>query len=182
MKKFTSFPGLAALALAFALAGLNAAAQPPGGGGGGGRGGFGGMMGDSTQRTQMQVTALRESIGVTNNDEWAVISPRLLKVVQLKSDQSMADISRMIAPMMAQFGGGMPADANPFGATPDAAADALKNAVDKKAPIAEVKAALAKFREAKAQRQAEMTKAQDDLKAVLSVRQEAALVSAGYLE
>jgi hypothetical protein len=178
MKKLTSFPGLAALALAFALAGLNAAAQPPGGG----RGGFGGMMGDPAQRAQTQVDALRDSIGVTNNDEWAVISPRLLKVVQLKSDQSMAEIARMMAPMMAQFGGAMPADANPFGVKPDAASDALKNALDKKAPIAEVKAALAKFREARTQKQAEMTKAQDDLKAVLSVRQEAALVSSGYLE
>jgi hypothetical protein len=165
----------------FVFSGHHATAQPVGFGGGGG-GGFGGMMGDPTQRAQMQVDSLRDSLAVTNDAEWAVISPLLTKVVQLKSSDSMAEISRMMAPMMAQFGGGMGGGASFLGVTPDPNAGALQQALDGHGTVAQVKAALAKFRAAKQQKQAELTKAQEALKQVLTVRQEAALALAGYLE
>ena len=88
----------------------------------------------------------------------------------------------MMSSMMAQFGGGMPGGANPLGGTPDPAADTLQQALDGHGTVAQVKAALAKFRAAKQQKQAELTKAQEALKQVLTVRQEAALALAGYLE
>ena len=105
MKNLKSLLGLMTLALAFAVSGHKAAAQ--GGFGGGGPGGFGAMLGDPAQRAQLQVTALRDSLVVTNDAEWNVIAARLLKVVQLKSDNSMAEIAKMMAPMMAMLGGGM---------------------------------------------------------------------------
>jgi hypothetical protein len=180
MKKLTSFLGLTTLTLTFVLSGHDAAAQPGGFGGGGGPGG---MMGDPVQRTKMQVDSLRATLAVTNDAEWAVISARLSKVVQLKSDNTMAEITRMMSSMMAQFGGGMPqGGANPFGGAPDPSADALKQALDGHGSGAQVKAALEKFRDAKKQKQAELSKAQDALKEVISVRQEAALALAGYLE
>jgi hypothetical protein len=209
MKKFNSCLTLSVLALAFALSGHEAAAQPdmggPAGGGyanGGGGMGYGGggagiraLMGDPTQRAEMQVDSLRDSLAVTNDAEWDVISPRLLKVVQLKSDDSMAEISRMMSPMMAWMGAGaggmgnnmrglagMGGIAGVLGVQSDPAADALQQVLDGQGSVAQVKAALAKFRAAKQQKQAELAKAQDALKAVLSIRQEAALTLAGYLE
>ena len=141
------------------------------------------MLGDPAQRAQLQVNALRDSLVVTNDAEWNVIAARLLKVVQLKSDSSMAELSKMMAPMMAMMGGGMGGGmANLLGIQPDRSADALQQALDNNGTTAQVKAALAKFRLAKQQRQAELTKAQDSLKEVLTVRQEATLALAGYLE
>ena len=103
MKNFKWLSGLVTLSLAFALSGHKAVAQGGFGGGGmGGRGGFGAMMGDPAQRAQMQVDSLRESLAVTNDAEWNIISQLLLKVVQLKSEQSIAEIARMAAPMMAK--------------------------------------------------------------------------------
>ena len=212
MKKFSSWFTLSVLALAFALSGHKAAAQPdlggpagPGGGGymnggggymgGGGGGGLRAILGDPTQRAEMQVDSLRDTLAVTNDAEWDVISPRLLKVVQLKSENSMAEASRMVAPLTAWMGagaggmggnirgmGGVGGIMGMLGIQSDPSADALQQALDGQGSVAQVKAALAKFRAAKQQRQAELTKAQDALKAVLSVRQEAALALAGYLE
>jgi hypothetical protein len=207
------------VSLGFALSGYNVAAQPDMGGDtgggpggpGGGMGGMGGMgrmgglralMGDPAQRAETQVEALRDSLAVTNDQEWDVISPMLLKVVQLKSEISTAELSRMMNSMMSSFmgggaggmggaagmGGGMAAlsgmggIAGMLGVQPDPTADALRQTLNSDGTAAQVKAALAKFRAAKAQKLAELTKAQDALKGVLSVRQEATLALAGYLE
>ena len=193
MKKIQSLLGLTTLALVFALSGRQAAAQPGMGGfggggfgpGGGGGGGFRSLMGSPAQRAQVQVDGLRDSLAVTNDAEWDVISPRLLKVVQLKSDESIAEIAKMAAPFMAMMGGmggGMGGGANFLGAQPDPTADALQSALDNNGSVAQVKAALAKFREAKKQKQDALASARAALKEVLSVRQEATLVLAGYLE
>jgi len=195
MKEFKSLVSVASLALALAFAACNALAQPGFGGGGfgGGGGGVGGRNGffaaltDPAQRAQMQVDSLRDSLAVTNDAEWNVIAARLMKVVQIKSDIAMAEVVRMMTPLMAMMPGGIGANmlgggANPFGGAADPSADALQKALDNSAPSADVKAALAKFRESKKLKLAELTKAQDALKEVLSVRQEAALALAGYLE
>jgi hypothetical protein len=188
MKNFKSWIGLVTLSLAFALSGHKAAAQGGFGGRGGGGGAFGRMMGDPAQRAQAQVDALHDPLAVTNDAEWNIIAQRLLKVVQLKSDNSIAEIARMAAPFMAMMGGGMGGmggmggAANLFGVQPDPTADALQQALDGNGTVAQVKAALAKFREAKKQKQAALAQAQDALKEVLSVRQEAVLALAGYLE
>jgi hypothetical protein len=65
---------------------------------------------------------------------------------------------------------------------PDPSADSLRNAIDNNAPNAQVKAALDKFRDSRKQKQAELSKAQEDLRSVLTVRQEAALVLGGMLD
>ena len=86
----------------------------------------------------------------------------------------------MMAPMMARMGGaGGP---SPFGGLRDPTADTLQTTLDDKAPAAQVKEALARFRDAKKQKQAELTKSRDTLKELLPTRQEAALAMAGILE
>src|SRR5436190_640126 len=65
---------------------------------------------------------------------------------------------------------------------PDPDTDGLQKALDGDAPSAQVKAALAKLRDTRRQKQAELSKAQEDLRGVLTMRQEAALVLAGMLD
>ena len=60
--------------------------------------------------------------------------------------------------------------------------EALQKAVESKAPADELKAKLAKLREARKEKEAALEKAQEDLRKVLSVRQEAAAVLAGLLK
>ncbi len=60
-------------------------------------------------------------------------------------------------------------------------ADALQKAIDAKAPKAEVKAALEKFIASRKAKQAELEKAQDELRKVLTSRQEAIATLNGLL-
>jgi len=86
--------------------------------------------------------------------------------------------------MFGQFGGGgggMTALGGLLG-EPDPSVGALKTALDSKAPAAEVKADMAKVRDARQQKRAALAKAQQDLKDILSVRQEATLLRVGLLD
>jgi hypothetical protein len=69
---------------------------------------------------------------------------------------------------------------NRFGAS-NPAADDLQKAVDSKAAPDEIKSKLAKFRDARTEKEAELTKAQETLRKALSPRQEASAVLAGLL-
>jgi hypothetical protein len=61
------------------------------------------------------------------------------------------------------------------------AAQDLQQAIEAKAPADEIKAKLAKYREDRQQKEANLQKAQDDLKKVLNSRQEATAVLMGLL-
>ena len=65
---------------------------------------------------------------------------------------------------------------------PGPEAEALQKAIEAKAPADELKSKLAKLREARKVKEANLEKAQEDLRKVLSVRQEAAAVLAGLLK
>ena len=68
---------------------------------------------------------------------------------------------------------------SPFQANP--AAEALQRAVDEKAPAPELKAALAKYLEYRKDKRADLEKAQEALRAVLTARQESIAVLSGLL-
>jgi len=144
---------------------------------GGDRGNF-----DLAEFQKRMMERVREQLEVKSDDEWKVIEPRVTKVMEARRDASMGG----------GFGrggrGGPPGGGadqgggrSPFGGEPSAEADALKKAVDAKAPAEEIKAKLAKFREAKKAKEAVLAKAQDELKKVLSLRQEATAVMSGLL-
>jgi len=69
-----------------------------------------------------------------------------------------------------------------FGGEPNPDAEALQKAIEAKAPAEEVKAKLAKYRESRKAKEAKLAQAQDELRKVLSVRQEASAVLAGLLQ
>src|SRR5256885_992752 len=68
----------------------------------------------------------------------------------------------------------------PFGKA-SSEAESLQRAIESKASNSELKAALAKFVESRKAKQAQLEKAQAELRKVLSVRQEAIATSSGLL-
>jgi hypothetical protein len=132
---------------------------------------------------------IKEQMEITDDSEWKAMEPLIQKVM----DARMASFAGMGRGM---FGGGRRGGGNGqgggdqaqgqrrgggmFGA-PSPEAEALQKAIDAKAPKAEIKAALAKFVEARKAKQAELEKAQEDLRKVLTARQEAIATLDGLL-
>jgi len=141
------------------------AQQGGGGGGGGGRGGRGNF--DPAQFQQRMLDQMKETLAVTDEAEWKVISERLGKVQTLRMEA-----------MRGGFGGrgrGGP------GGTANPEVDELQKAIDAN-NAADIKTSLAKLRESRAKKQADLKEAQAKLKEVLSAKQEAQLVLRGTLE
>ena len=173
MNKLNQMLALAGVAAALGLSAGNVAAQ--------GRGGF-----DPEQMRQRAMDNYKERLEVKSDDEWKIIQDRIEKVTTAQRE------ARLGGGFGGRFGGGRRGggDAgggdgaprrNPFAAdNPDA--DALQKALDAKASPEEVKTKLAKVRESVKDREAKLTKAQDELRKVLSVRQEATAVLMGLLK
>jgi hypothetical protein len=68
-----------------------------------------------------------------------------------------------------------------FGGEPSPEVEALRKAVDDKAPADEIKAKLAAVKKVNKDSQKKLDQAQSDLRAILSVRQEAVAVLNGLL-
>lgn len=140
-------------------------------GGKGGRGNF--------DPAQMQ-ERLREQFGVTDDAEWALISERLTK---------LSEIRRTAGGGMGRGGPGGPGGGpggpggpgGRGGPSGNPEQDSLRAAITDKLPDAEVKSRLERLREVRKQNEAKVAKAQEELRAVLSVRQEAVAVMFGLL-
>jgi hypothetical protein len=152
---------------------------------------------------EMMDQRMKEQLGITGDDEWKVIQPRLQKV---------QDLSRQVSPggRMGMFGGrggfgggmgGGPGGQGPGQGPgqdrgPDArgtaparelsavekAAQDLQDLLAGESPKAEdIKAKLTAYRTAREKAKSDLAKAQDELKQIVTVRQEAALVLMGML-
>ena len=77
---------------------------------------------------------------------------------------------------------GGPGGPGGFGRETSPELEALRKAIDNKAPASEVKAKLADLRAARKKKEAELEKAQNDLREILSTRQEAVAVMLGLLK
>ena len=137
-----------------------------GGGVGGGRGGFG--------NPQQMLDDYRQALGVTDEAEWNAISAKITAVSDAQQALTGGGRGR------GGRGGRGGAGGGGGGFTPPAPTDAeaaLQKAIDAKAPAAELKtkigAVLAERAAKTAAAQAAYKKAQDDLRSVLSARQEA---------
>jgi hypothetical protein len=187
MKKPNQFWAISGIAVALAFCGTNVMAQ--GGGGGYGGGGYGGGAGygrgialTSPQQLQQRADNMRNVLVVTNDDEWAVISPRLVTVMQLQTEQQLAGVADMLAAQAGNRGGNIRTAVAAMGVEADPSSTALTKALNDDAPIAELKLAMANFRQSRKNKQAALASAQAALQAVVSVRQEAILLSSGYLQ
>jgi hypothetical protein len=140
------------------------------GGDGGGRGNF-----DPAQFQQRMNERIKERLGVADED-WKAIEPLVAKVNEARM-ASMAGMGRSM------FGGGRGGSSGGprFGPEPSAEETALADAVEKDASKEDLKAKMAAYRKAKADKEAALKKAQDDLKKVLTTKQEAVALQMGLV-
>ncbi|HEY4256708.1 MAG TPA: hypothetical protein VGM66_05800 [Candidatus Udaeobacter sp.] len=114
---------------------------------------------------------LRERLEITDDAEWQLISERIAKVTELRRSA--------FAGAMRVRGGAGGNGPNAGQANPEQ--DALVSAVTDKLPDAEIKARLERLRAARKISEAKLDQAREDLRAVLTIRQEAIMVLAGIL-
>jgi hypothetical protein len=180
MKKIKQLLTLAVLGMAFISGrGIVSAQQPPG---------WANMDPQQMQQMiqQQLMDTLREQLAITNDADWNAIQGRLAKIVQLKMEtmfSSMGGLRGMMGGGRGGGGGQMGGRGGfPGFGQPSQEADALQNAVDAKAPIAQLKATLDRYHDARNRKQAELTDAQEHLREMLTVRQKAILTLMGLLD
>jgi len=147
-----------------------------------GRGNF-----DPAQMQQRMMERYKEMLEFTSDDEWNAVKPLVQKVTEARREVGFGGMGR------GMFGGGRRGGDNApqgdqaqgqrrgFGGEPSAAMQELQKSVDAKASTEEIKGKLAKVRDERKQKEAALTKAQEDLKKVLNARREAQAVLAGLL-
>jgi hypothetical protein len=145
---------------------------------------------DPAQFRQNFLDRIHNELEVTNDVEWKAIEPMVNKVMDAQRDV-------MSMRMGGMFGRGprrdrennangetdqqRPRRPNPFG-EPSAAVTALRKAIDDKAPAADLKAKLAAVRAETKDKEAKLEAAQEELRGVLTARQEAIAVANGLLK
>ena len=149
---------------------------PDGGGQGGGRGGF---NFDPAEIQKRMAERIKEQLEITDETEWKAIEPLVTKVNESRFAAMAGGFGR------GGFGrggrGGDQGGGTPPGMPANPERDALQKAIDAKATASELKSALAKFQEARKMKQAELEKAQNALRKVLTPRQEALAALSGLL-
>lgn len=142
----------------------------------GGRGNF-----DPAEMQRRFAERLKEQLEITDDNEWKALEPLVIKV----NEARMATMTGRFGGGRGGRGGGGPGGpgggGGGFGGQPSPEVEALQRAIDAKASNTEMKAAVAKFVEARKAKQAELEKAQATLRKVLTPRQEAIATLNGLL-
>ena len=145
---------------------------------------------DPAQFRQNMLDDARGRLEVKSDDEWKVIQPLIEKVVDARREVGFGG-GFVRGPRRgggnnnndAQSSGNNQGGGRGFrGGGPGPEAEDLQKAIDANASKDELKAKLAKFREARKEKEAKLASAQEELKKVLSVKQEAAAVLIGLLQ
>lgn len=155
------------------------------GGGGQGRRGNGGGGGgnfDPAQFQQRMMDNIRERLAFTNDTDWAAVQPLIQKEFDARRDvgfggRGFGGFGRRGNGTTNNAQGGR----GGFGGQSSPEADALQKTLDENAPTAQVKAALEKYRAARKAKEAKLEQAQEDLRKVLTPRQEAQAALLGLL-
>lgn len=137
----------------------------------GGRGNF-----DPAEMQRRFAERLKEQLEITDDNEWKALEPLITKV----NEARMATMAGRMGGGRGGRGGG-PGGGGFGGGQPSPEVEALQRAIDAKASNTEMKAAVAKFVEARKAKQAELEKAQATLRKVLTPRQEAIATLNGLL-
>ena len=160
-------PGAAPAAPAAGAAG----APPAGGGDNGGRRGGGGRFNPQEMRPRF-MDRIKENLAPTT-EEWQAIEPLLTAVMEKQRQLRSAQMGGMFGGRGGDRGGNQ---------TP-AEIQSLRDALDKKeTPAPDIQAKLKSLRDLRKSQDAELQKAREELRKVLSVRQEAQLVLSGILD
>jgi len=128
---------------------------------------------------QRMMERYKEAFGVANDDEWKVIQERITKVNDARRDVGFGGGMGMMrrpggqgGPGGDQAAGGQDRQRR-MGAEADPTAEALQKAIEAKASNDELKAKMTAYRDSRKAKQAKLVAAQEELRKVLSVRQEA---------
>jgi hypothetical protein len=153
---------------------------------GGGQGGQGRGNFDPEQMRQRMMDGVREQLEVKDDAEWKVIEPRVTKVWEARREVGMGGGGMRMMARRPQGGDNAPGGpggqgGRRFGGEPSAEEEALQKAIDSNASTADLKAAIAKYRDARKQKEAALEKSQQELKEVLNVKQEAIALSMGLI-
>ena len=170
--------------------------QGQGQGRGGDRGGRGNF--DPSRFQEMIMNGIRDRLGIKDDTEWKAIEPLVTKVNDARREATVGGMRSM----MGGFGGGRgPGGGGPGGGDNNSGGDrnrgrggfggfmgepspeeeALSKAIEAKAPKAELKTKMAAYRKVKEANEAKLKDAQDNLKKVLTVEQEAAALQMGLV-
>ena len=151
---------------------------------------------DFAEMRQRMMNRIREIVGASD-DEWKALQPKIEKVQQLQRDASPRGMGMMMfgpGPGGPPPGGpGGPPPGGPGGPPPgfgpgdpsdvqEKSMDLRSTLQDKEAKPEDVKAKLQALRDARNKARSDLAKAQEDLKGLLTSRQEAALVMLGFLD
>jgi hypothetical protein len=192
--------GVAACVLALMAGGLSLAQQGGGGQGGGRRGQGGGPGGnfDPAQFRQRMAERMKEQLGA-DDQAWKVLEPRIMKVMELNRQAAAGGRGGMMGMMFGRGGRGGPGgpggdqggpQADRRGRGPQGEQTAVEKAMtqlrtvleNQSASPEEIKTALTAVRSAREKARQELAVAQQDLKKILTVRQEAICLEMGLVE
>lgn len=139
---------------------------------------------DPAQFQQRMMDNLRERFGVTDDAEWKIISERIQKVIEARRTTGFGGGMgmRFGRPPGGPGGDNAPAGRRGFGPAAMPEAEALAQAIEAKASKEELKAAMARYRQAREANQAKLQQAQEDLRKVLTVEQEAIALQMGLVD
>ena len=138
------------------------------------------------QFRQQMADRMKQSLGATD-EEWKALQPRIEKVQTLSRQARGGGMGFMMMGGRRGGPGNRPQGDRPQSDRPQSEvekkSEALQKILDnKEAKVEEIKAALTALREARAKARAELETAQKELREVVTVRQEAQLVTLGLLD
>jgi hypothetical protein len=143
----------------------------------------GGRNFDPAQFQQRIMDNIRDQLDFTNDADWDAVQPLVQKVIDARRDVGFGGIGRGL------FGGRRGGNDNGnnsggrrgFGPPPSPEAEALQKAIDDNAPPAQIQTALDKYRSTQQAKEDKLHQAQEDLRKVLTVKQEAQATLLGLL-
>jgi hypothetical protein len=129
---------------------------------------------------------LRDQMKVTDDAEWKIIEERVAKVMEAQREigfgTGMRRLFRRPGGDNNNNDGDRGGRGRGFGPEPSAEEQALDKAIDSGASKEEIKNAMAKYRASKKEKETKLTTAQDELKKILTVQQEAVALAVGLVK
>jgi hypothetical protein len=139
---------------------------------------------DPAAMQQRMLDGIKERLAFSDTD-WSAVQPLVTKVLDATREVMANRMSmRRLSSSRSSDGnrsGGDRGNRPSFFGQPSPEFEALQKALDDKAPAAQVKAALDKFRESKKEKDAKLAAAQEDFRKVLTATQEAQATLLGLL-
>lgn len=153
--------------------------QPPGG-----QQGFGQEQGQQSDQMDNMVSQLLQQMLGSTDEEWTVLGPKALKVYSLVSSQSTGVDIRSLMQRSGNQGSQMRGgNRSSSSSTEDVALEELQTLLDsEETTITQLKNKISEIRNSREKSRQDLVKARKELRELLTLRQEATLITMGLLE